>query len=144
MRARRIMPSVYTLMHAHACACIRIHACVGQRCLDVYAGNVCRQNNALSGPSMLMAHIIVHEKMPTQLTAPPSHARHATLPVREPPARGAAGQARHFDVRTAGCAWSREVKFRQSLRQLLLEHVMWACTRAHVHACTYMNLMDMR
>ena len=33
-----------------------------------------------------------------------------TLDVREPPARRAACQAKHVDVRTASCAWSREVK----------------------------------
>ena len=46
-----------------------------------------------------------------------------TLPAREPPARGAAGQARHFDVRTAGCAWSRDVKIRQLMETPISERV---------------------
>jgi hypothetical protein len=42
-----------------------------------------------------------------------------TLPAHEPPARGAAGHASHFDVRTAGCAWSREVKTMQSKKKYI-------------------------
>ena len=81
--------------------------------------------------------------------------RRVALPVREPPARGAAGQAMHFDVRTAGCVWSREVQINQAIKlrtlkcfavrtparktntariPFFLEHVMRACTHAHVHA----------
>ena len=54
-----------------------------------------------------------------------------TLPVREPPARGAAGQARHFYVRTAGCAWSREVK------HAFNSFSSTSCRHAHAH--TYMH-----
>ena len=104
--------SVHESIHVNACmrrATMFEYLCAGKICLAAIR-TAYALPHATNGQTFALyaAHATSFSRASRYLLL-----TRVTLPVREPPARGAAGQAMHFDVRTAGCAWSREVQIKQ-------------------------------